>query len=83
MQADQHEVRCYGIDYRMPPEHPYPAALDDCMAAYRYVLGRHAPTNIIVGGRSAGGNLAAAVVLRARGRRPPVTRWPGPAVPTG
>ncbi len=66
MQADQHGVRCYGVDYRMPPEHPYPAALEDCLAAYRHVLEHHAPANIIIGGRSAGGNLAAAMVLRAR-----------------
>jgi acetyl esterase/lipase len=66
MQADRLGIRCYGVDYRMPPEHPYPAALDDCMAAYGYVLGRHAPQDIVVGGRSAGGNLAAATILRAR-----------------
>jgi acetyl esterase/lipase len=66
MQADQHGVRCYGVDYRMPPEHPYPAALDDAMAAYRYVLERHDPSRIIVGGRSAGGNLALAMLLRAK-----------------
>jgi acetyl esterase/lipase len=66
MQADQHGARCYGVDYRMPPEHPYPAGLDDAMAAYRHVLGRHAPSRIIVGGRSAGGNLAAAMLLRAK-----------------
>lgn len=66
MQADQHGVLCYGIDYRLPPEHPYPAALDDCMTAYRYALDRHEPEDIIVGGRSAGGNLAAAMMLRAR-----------------
>ncbi|MFV0624555.1 alpha/beta hydrolase [Sphingomonas sp. ac-8] len=66
MQADQHGAVCYGVDYRMPPEHPYPAALDDALAAYRYVLERHAPSNIIVGGRSAGGNLAAAMLLRGR-----------------
>jgi acetyl esterase/lipase len=66
MQADQHDVRCYGVDYRMPPQHPYPAALDDCVAAYRHVLDRHAPADVVVGGRSAGGNLAAALMLRAR-----------------
>jgi monoterpene epsilon-lactone hydrolase len=66
MQSDRHGVRCYGVDYRMPPQYPYPAALDDCLATYRYVLERHAPANIIIGGRSAGGNLAAAMVLRAR-----------------
>lgn len=66
MQADQHGARCYGVDYRMPPEHPYPAALDDAMAAYRHVLERHAPSRILVGGRSAGGNLAVAMLLRAK-----------------
>lgn len=66
MQADLHGVRCYGVDYRMPPEYPYPCALDDCLATYRYLLEHHAPENIIVGGRSAGGNLAAAMILRAR-----------------
>ena len=66
MQADQHGALCYGVDYRTPPEHPYPAALDDAMAAYRYILERHAPKRIVVGGRSAGGNLAAAMLLRAK-----------------
>jgi epsilon-lactone hydrolase len=66
MQADQHKALCYGVDYRMPPGHPYPAGLDDAMAAYRYVLERHAPSRIIVGGRSAGGNLAVAMLLRAK-----------------
>ncbi len=66
MQADQHGGICYGVDYRMPPEHPYPGALDDAVTAYRYVLERHAPSRIVVGGRSAGGNLAAALLLRAK-----------------
>jgi acetyl esterase/lipase len=66
LQADQHGVLCYGIDYRMPPEHPFPAALDDCIATYRYVLDRHGPENIVVGGRSAGGNLATAMLLEAK-----------------
>lgn len=66
MQADIHKVHCYGVDYRTPPDHPYPAALDDCLAAYRHVLDRHSPENIVIGGRSAGGNLAAAMLLRGR-----------------
>ncbi len=66
MQADRLGALSYGVDYRMPPEHPYPAALDDAMAAYRYVLERHAPSRIVVGGRSAGGNLAVAMLLRAK-----------------
>ncbi|WP_322964528.1 alpha/beta hydrolase [Sphingomonas fuzhouensis] len=66
MQADRHGLLCYGVDYRMPPEHCYPAALDDAMAAYRHVLERHAPACIVIGRRSAGGNLAAAMLLRAK-----------------
>jgi len=64
--ADQHGVRCYAVDYRMPPEHPYPAPLDDCITVYRALLEDFSPENFIVGGASAGGNLAAATVLRAR-----------------
>ncbi|MDQ0727954.1 alpha/beta hydrolase [Microbacterium sp. W4I20] len=52
-------------DYRMPPRHPYPAALDDIIAVYRAAL-RHRPASqIVVSGTSAGGNLAAALMLRA------------------
>ncbi|MBV1687886.1 alpha/beta hydrolase [Novosphingobium sp. G106] len=58
--------RVWSVDYRMPPDHPYPAALDDCMAAYRTLLRERAPEEIIVSGGSAGGNLAAALMLRAR-----------------
>jgi acetyl esterase/lipase len=64
--ATQHGVRAYAVDYRMPPEHCYPASLDDCVAVYRALLDRYRPENLIVGGGSAGGNLAAALMLRAR-----------------
>lgn len=58
--------RVWAVDYRMPPEHPYPAALDDALAAYRALLAERSPQEIIISGGSAGGNLAAALVLRAR-----------------
>ena len=53
-------------DYRMPPLHPYPTPLDDCMAVYRKALEERPPADIFVAGGSAGGNLAAALVVRAR-----------------
>lgn len=56
----------HGVDYRMPPTHPYPAALDDCLAGYRALLETYSPSDILVSGQSAGGNLAAAMMLRAR-----------------
>lgn len=64
--ASQVGLRTWSVDYRMPPDHPYPAALDDCVAVYRALLERHRPDEIVVGGGSAGGNLAAATILRAR-----------------
>jgi epsilon-lactone hydrolase len=59
-------VRTWAVDYRMPPDHPYPTPLDDCVAVYKALLRTHAPGEIIVSGVSAGGNLAAALILRAR-----------------
>jgi monoterpene epsilon-lactone hydrolase len=56
----------WSVDYRMPPDHPYPAGLDDCVAAYRALLAARSPGEIIVSGGSAGGNLAAALILRAK-----------------
>jgi epsilon-lactone hydrolase len=59
-------ARVWAVDYRMPPDHPYPTPLDDCLTAYQALLAERDPGEIIVGGVSAGGNLAGALILRAR-----------------
>ena len=64
--AAQVQMQTWSVDYRMPPDHPYPAPLDDVLAVYRGLLEVRAPERIVVGGGSAGGNLAAALMLRAR-----------------
>jgi monoterpene epsilon-lactone hydrolase len=64
--AAQVQLRTWSVDYRMPPDHPYPAALDDVIAVYKRLLDEQDPERIVVGGGSAGGNLAAALILRAR-----------------
>lgn len=59
-------IRTFSVDYRMPPDHPYPAGLADCVDAYRFLLDRYAPERIALEGSSAGANLVAATILRAR-----------------
>jgi len=60
------EVPVWSVDYRRPPDHPWPDPLDDCLAVYRSLLTGRAPGEIAVGGTSAGGNIAAAMILKAR-----------------
>jgi acetyl esterase len=62
------------VEYRLAPENPYPAALDDCDAVTRWAIAnaerfRVSPGAVMVAGESAGGNLAAAVALRLRDDR--------------
>jgi monoterpene epsilon-lactone hydrolase len=60
-------------DYRLAPEHPFPAALEDAVAAYRWLLDRGtAPGHIIIAGDSAGGGLTVATLLALRERGMPL-----------
>jgi epsilon-lactone hydrolase len=71
-------VRTLAIGYRLAPEHPFPAALDDALAAWDFLRGEGiAAAHIAVGGDSAGGGLTAALigVLRERGEEPPGCAW--------
>ena len=55
------------LDYRLAPEHPYPAAVDDAVAAYRWLLDQGiAPGHVVVAGDSAGGGLTVATLLALR-----------------
>lgn len=60
-------VRIFLFDYRLAPEHPYPAALDDSVAAYRWLLAQEfTPANMMMMGESAGGGLCLATLLALR-----------------
>ena len=60
-------VPALAVDYRLAPEHPFPAALEDCISAYRWLLKNGTrPQDIVVVGFSSGGNLALATLMSLR-----------------
>jgi acetyl esterase/lipase len=66
LMAGYGHIKVLSVDYRMPPDFPYPAALDDAMAVYRELLKKYPPERIGVFGTSTGGGMTLALMLRAK-----------------
>lgn len=65
--ATRADADVFSLDYRLAPEHPFPAALDDALAAYRRLLDEGAPAaSLVIAGDSAGGGLALATLVALR-----------------
>jgi epsilon-lactone hydrolase len=69
------------VDYRRPPDFPYPAALDDSIAVWKGALKMAAPANMAIFGTSAGGALTLSMVLRAKQERLPLPAAIAPGSP--
>lgn len=69
------------VDYRMPPDFPFPAAVDDALAVWKALAAEHDPVRMAIFGSSAGGGLTLATVLRARALGLPLPAAIAPGTP--
>ncbi len=67
--ADACKMRVLSVDYRMPPDHPFPAAPDDVLAVWKAVLKEHDSAKVVMGGTSAGGGLIMTTMLRCKAEK--------------
>jgi acetyl esterase/lipase len=81
MMAGYGGFRVVSVDYRMPPDHPFPAALDDAVAVWRALLAEHDPGRMAVFGSSAGGGLTLALMLRLKSEGLPLPAAIAPGTP--
>ncbi len=72
LMAHYGEIEVISIDYRMPPDFPFPAAVDDAVSVWKAIIQSHAPGNVGLFGTSAGGGLTLATVLRLKELRLPL-----------
>lgn len=79
--AGANQIRVISVDYRMPPDYPYPAAMDDAVAVYRELLKQYPADKIGVFGTSTGGGMTLALVLRAKAEGLPLPGAIAPGTP--
>ncbi len=81
MMAGYGRFRVVSVDYRMAPDFPFPAALDDAIAVWKALLAEHEPRRMAMFGTSAGGGLTLATVMRARAEGLPLPAAIAPGSP--
>jgi monoterpene epsilon-lactone hydrolase len=81
LMAGYGRMKIISVDYRMPPDFPYPAAMDDAMAVWREVVKTNDPKKMAIFGTSTGGGMTLAMVLRAKQEGLPLPAATAPGTP--
>jgi epsilon-lactone hydrolase len=81
LMASMGGYKVVSVDYRMPPDHPYPAAMDDAMAVWKELIKTNDPRNMAVFGTSTGGAMVLALIHRAKAEKVALPAAIGPGTP--